>query len=168
MSSQFSADAQKKVSDFEIADDKYKTAWEAFETQNATMLAALDKLREDRNNKLDEATRALRTEAEALDISAVKRLTIGRFIVQKRWSDFYIADKLVPMLKDRQVYDHAINAKIVAEKVEVAKYNEIKTFLKAHGLEKDFEVCEDGEELTPAVTAPKPIPTFGAESKEKK
>lgn len=160
-------DAKQKVATFEQSDSAYKAAVDAFEAAHATELATIEKLREARNGALDDAVRVLRTEAAEANIAVVKRFTIGPFTLQKRWSDFFVPDKLVPMLKDRKLYEHALNAKIVAEKVEIAKFAEVKGFLKAHNIETDFEICEDGQELTPAVSGPKPVLGFGVEAKDR-
>lgn len=153
---------------FEEADQAYKQAWEEFETQNQTYLDRLDKLREDRNVKLDEVRRILRAEAEALDITKNKSFKEGKFSVVKKWSSFYQPQKLVAGLKDRGLYDSALAAKIVAEQIVVAKFEEVQNFLEKHNILRDFEDCEDGEELTPAVTGPKPVQVFGSETKDAK
>lgn len=150
---------------FRIADEKFKKAWEEFEAANETALSKLEALREERNAKLDAAKRSLRAELETVHEMRLT-FTEGPFKVQKRFSDYYIPDKLVAMLMDRGLYDTAISARIIAVKVETADFNEVRNFLRVHGLEKEFECCEDGEDAPNAVIGPKPVPPFGAELKK--
>jgi hypothetical protein len=165
---QCSQETQDKVVIFEAADRVYKDAWEQFEKEMELRLITLDRLRENRNAKLDDAKRALRTEAVEADITQIKLIKAGPFSVQKKWSQFYLPERTVAILKAKGLYDAAISAKVVAEKIELAKYEEFKQFLDKAGVVKDFEECEDGQELTPAVSGPKPIPPFGAEQKDSK
>lgn len=165
---QFTKETQDKINLYNQADQDFKAAWAVFEQKMAVELQHLDQLREDRNVKLDEAKRAARTEAAEVSISDAKSIAFGGFSVMKKWSDFYIPEKLVALLKDKGLYDAALAAKAVAEKIEVAKFDEVKAFLQKEGVDKDFEECEDGIELTPAVTGPKPIPALGAEYKDAK
>jgi hypothetical protein len=162
-----SADAQAKVNGFELADRAFKTAWEKFEQEHFSDLQFLDKLREERNAKLDSARRALRSEAEEVDITQVKYLRTGMFSVAKKWHKFYIPEKLVARLEAKDLLDTAFKEKIVAQKIEVEKFETVQAFLERHRIKKDCEDCEDGQELTPAVSGPKPIPAFGTEAKDK-
>lgn len=158
-------DAKDKVTIFEQADTIFKSAWEAFEQAHATEIEQLEKLRDDRNAKLDEAKRSLRQVVDNLD---EMRLTFrqGKFEVQKKWSDFYIPEKLVAMLTDHGLYDTAVSAGVITIKVETAKYAIVKAFLEANKIEKEFECCEDGVEDGSAIKGPKPVPVFGAELKK--
>ena len=165
---QVSKETQDKNAIFEQAEAAFKASLEAFERTHELELIALDKLREDRNAKLDEVKRALRAEAVDADITEVKFIKIGKFSVQKKWTHYYSPEKFVALLKDKGLYDSALSAKIVAEKIEVAKFEQAEAFLKTEGVAKDFEECEDGQELTPAITGPKPVPAFGAEQKDAK
>lgn len=164
---QCSDEAKAKVEAFELSDKAYRSAWDQFEQAAQQQLDYLDKLREDRNAKLDDAKRKLREEASEADITTVKSVKLGPFNAVKKWSNFYNPEKLVAGLKAKGLYDMAISAKVVAEKIETAKFDEVKNFLTAQGIVKDFEDCEDGNELTPAVSGPKPVPPFGAEQKDK-
>jgi hypothetical protein len=160
-----SQDTRDRIEVFKVADKRFKEAWEVFEATYDTELAKLEVLRDDRNAKLDEAKRSLRAELEMIDEMRMT-FTEGPFKVQKKFSDHYIPDKLVSMLEDRGLYDLAVSAKIVAVKVETANFDEVKNFLKLHGLEKDFECCEDGKHSPGAISGPKPIPPLGAELKK--
>ncbi len=158
-------DTKNKISLFEVADKKFKAAWETFETSHETELSELEKLREDRNVRLDDAKRSLRAE---LDSVTETRATFveGPFKLQKKFSDFYIPEKLVEMLNDFGLYDMAVNAKIVTVEVKVANFDEVKSFLRAHNFEKEFECCEDGKDAPGAITGPKSVPPFGSELKK--
>jgi len=162
---QCSTETQNRTKAFQEADKTFKEAWEAFEQEYNLRFQQLEKLREDRNAKLDEVKRSIRAEVELL---VEERMTFqeGPFKVQKKWSDFYIPEKLVDMLSDRGLYDSAVSAKIVAVKVEVAKYAAVKKFLEDNGVAKDFECCEDGEEDSTAISGPKAIPSPGSELKK--
>lgn len=164
---QCNATTQQKVTEFEEADEKWKAAWSAFETQHQAEIDRLEAVREERNSKLDAARHALRADAEGVDISEVKAFRAGLFSVQKKWSSFYIPEKLVANLKDHGLYDSALAHGIVAEKIEVAKYEQVRGFLTNEGLVKEFESCEDGCELTPAISGPKPAAPLGGEKKDR-
>lgn len=162
---QCSQDTKSKVEAFEEADRLYKTEWEAFEREHEIRLNQLDRLRDDRNAKLDEAKRALRQEAEGLtDLRTT--FSVGPFKVQKKWSDFYIPEKTVAMLTERGLYDSAVSSGIVAIRVELEKFDQVQKFLQDHQVSKDFESCEDGAPAGAAVSGPKSVPPFGAELKK--
>ena len=167
MANQFKAsqDVKDKIKVFQEADATFRAEWEAFELQNASQLEKLEKLRDDRNAKLDEAKRSLRAEADTIDVMRTT-FTEGPFKVQKKWSDFFIPEKLVALLTDRGLYDSALSAKIVQIVVSTAKFAEVKQFLENNGVLKDFECCEDGKEDSTAISGPKQVPPFGAELKK--
>ncbi len=163
---QCSQETQEKINAFAEAESQYKTAWEQFEQTHSAELEDLDKLREERNSKLDTARRAIREEAAEADITQTKSIKIEPFSVLKKWSSFYSPEKFVHRLRELNLFDSAKAAKIVVEKVDIAKFDTVQQFLNIEGKLKDFEDCEDGIELTPAVSGPKPVPAFGAEQKE--
>lgn len=158
-------DTKAKIALFEVVDKQFKEAWNAFETAHDLELTMLDKLREERNVRLDEAKRSLRAELETIHETRMT-FSAGPFKVQKKFSDFYIPEKLVAMLEDRGLYDTAVSAKIIAVKVQTAQFAEVKNFLSTRGLTKEFECCEDGVDSPNAITGPKPIPSFGSELKK--
>lgn len=160
-----SDETREKIRAYENADVQFRLEWEKFENEHATQLALLEKLRDERNAKLDEAKRAVRQDTESLDDMRTT-FTEGPFKVQKKWSDFYIPEKLVHMLGERGLYDSAVSSKIVAVRTEVATYPEVHRFLEDHGIIREFECCEDGEESHTAITGPKPIPPLAAELKK--
>lgn len=162
-----SNETQACIDGFEAADQIYKQALEAFEARVQTELDHLEKLREDRNEKLSTARRLLRVEAEALDITQVKTFKVGRFTVQKKWSSYFIPEKLWTMLYDRGLLDDAIAQKIISTQIVTAKFPEVKAFLEKTGRAKEFEVCEDGAEISPAITSPRPLSGLGEEVKDK-
>lgn len=163
--SQCSDETKEKIKAYQEADVQFRLEWETFEIENATRLAKLERLRDERNAKLDEAKRAIRQDAELIPDMRTT-FTEGPFKVQKKWSDYYIPEKLVHMLGERGLYDSALTSKIVAIRTEVASFPEVKKFLEDHGLLKDFECCEDGAESGTAISGPKPIPPLGAELKK--
>lgn len=158
-------DTKSKIFLFEMADKRFRKAWEDFEVAHSIELAELEKLREERNVRLDEAKRSLRAELETISEMRTT-FTQGPFKVQKKFSDFYIPEKLVAMLSDRGLYDAAVNAKIIAIKVETAKFDEVKNFLRIHSLDKEFECCEDGVDSPGAISGPKSVPPLGSELKK--
>jgi hypothetical protein len=160
-----SQDTKDRIEAFNTADKQFKEAWGSFEDTHATELAQLEKLRDDRNAKLDEAKRSLRAELEMIDEMRLT-FTAGPFKVQKRFSDYYIPEKLVSMLEDCGLYESAINAKIIAVKIETVSFDEVTNFLKLHGVAKQFECCEDGKHFPGTISGPKPVPPLGAELKK--
>lgn len=160
-----SQDAKDKIKAFEDASKAFNEALEQFERDHELALVTLNRLRDERNVKLDEAKRQIRAEVESLDEMRMS-VNLGPFKVQKKWSDFYIPEKLVSMLADRGLYDAAVSAGIVAVKTEVAKYIQVRKFLEDNNVLKDFECCEDGEEDSTAIGGPKAVPPFGAELKK--
>lgn len=160
-----SQDTKEKIRLFEEADKLFKREWNEFEDEHSYKLQRLEALRDDRNAKLDEAKRSLRAELETVDALRLS-FTEGPFKVQKKWSDFYRAEKLVALLTDRGLYDAAISAGVVALKVETGNYEEVKKFLQAHNVEKEFECCEDGKEAGSAISGPKQVPPLAAELKK--
>lgn len=161
---------EDKAAEFAKADLEFKVAWEKFEQDHATELENLDKLREKRNNLLDDAQRMVREESHEADIAEIKSVRVGAFVAQKRWQSFYIPKKLLALLEAKGMKELAISSKIISEKIEVEKYDVVRDFLEHCGWEgmvADFEECEDGIELAPAIFGPKPIPPFGAELKIK-
>jgi len=161
-----SQDTQDKIKAFEEADSAWKAAWEKFETTHQTELENLEKLREERNVRLESARKMLRTEVQELSYEDVKSVKEGRFRAQKNWSRFYSPEKFVAMIRDKGFYDEAVAHNIVIITTSVADFQEVKSFLEARNIDKDFEECEDGKEKTTAIFGPKPIPPLGAEFKE--
>ncbi len=162
-----SDETEQKVAEFQQADDRWRLAWNDFEARHQQELEKLEAIREERNSRLDAARHALRADAQEADIDDIKLIKIGPFSAQKKWSKFYIPEKLVAQLKSNGLYDTALSQKIVAERIEIAKYDQVTAFLQGLGLEKDYEGCEDGCELTPAISGPKPAAPLGGEMKEK-
>jgi hypothetical protein len=164
------ADTQAMVVEFENADQAWKAAMLEFETAHRAELEQLEKLREERNSRLDEARHYIRRDAEEAPIDEVKGFKVGPFTVQKKWSAFYNAEKLVAQLKDGGLYDVALSHGVVCERVEVGRFDQIKAFLENQrdkDLIRKFEGCEDGKEMTPAISGPKPAVGFGGESKDR-
>lgn len=165
MSGQYSQETKDKIKAFEDADSLYKEEWEKFEQANATYLEYLDRLREDRNAKLDDARRLLRQETEMFDDNRCVN-KIGPFVVQKKWSEFYMPEKTVALLRDHGLLDSALSSKVVSIKVETERFEVLNKFLIEAGVAQDFEVAEDGCPAHTAVQGPKPVPPFGAELKK--
>lgn len=158
-------ETKEKIRLFTEADYKFRAEWESFELEHATRLIQLEKLRDDRNAKLDEAKRAIRQDTESIEEMRAT-YTEGPFKVQKKWSDYYIPEKLVSMLSERGLYDSALTGGIVAVKTEVAPYPQVRKFLEDNHIDKEFECCEDGQESTTAISGPKPVPPLAAELKK--
>lgn len=156
---------QDKIADFDKLDAQYKQAWVDFEHAHVEEIRELEALREERNAKLDELRREIRKEAERISESRIT-IKIGSFTLQKKWSDFYSSDRLVSKLKDVGLYDTALQAGIVKQSIEIAKFDEVNNFLRSYGFDKEFEDCEDGEEVGSTITGPKPIPALGVELKK--
>ena len=160
-------DTQDKITKFELADATFRKSWDDFEQQAKQFLDYLDKLREERNVRLDEAVRALRTEAEGLEIIDVKSIKAGPFFVQKKQSPSYLPWRFIEILREKNLYNRAKDEGAIVEVTEIP-YAKAKDFVNRLKLESSFAEAEDSKELTPAVSGPKPIPPFGVESKERK
>ena len=168
----------EKEKAFEAVDKEWQEKWGAFYQQNEKALDELDQLREKRNIALDEVRRAAAAEAETLDIEKHPNFKVGRFSVQKKNTKWFIAEAFVAHAKELQVYDSLVQKGAILVKTEIP-YKEAKTVLedmpfkdpetgKDGTLLDQFIFCEDGKEMTPAVTSPKNIPPIGAEYKEKR
>lgn len=165
---QVSDDTRKKIEAFEQADKLFKDEWAQFEALYTTHLERLDMLREDRNAKLDDATRTLRAEAIDISITKIRSITAGPFTAQKKFQKYYSLARTIVLLREKNLWDSAVAEGMVKEKIELEKFDALEQFLKRHGVERDFEECEDGIEMSPAIYSPKPVPPFGVELKEKK
>ena len=163
-----SNDAQVKVAAFDQSNTAYKAALDKFLEAHRQEIEYLEKLRDDRNSKLDSAVRVMRAEAEAQDITVTKSITCGPFRVVKKWSSFYDAERFYAIAQSMGLIDDLTRNKQMAVKVEVGKFDAVKEYLKAKGVERQFEECEDGRELTPSVYGPKPAMGFGDEAKDRK
>jgi hypothetical protein len=159
-------DTKEKLQAFETADAAWKDAWEQFETAHQQELDKLEQLREERNVRLEDAKKTLRNEVQDLNYEDIKSVKEGRFRAQKNWSQFYSAEKFVAMVREKGILDDALTNRIIIVTTTVADFKEVKNFLEARGIVKDFEECEDGREKTTSVYGPKPIPPLGAEFKE--
>lgn len=161
-----SGHTQNLVSKYESLDTSFKSSWEELYERFRSEFDQLDKLREQRNVALDEATRALRDEATRLDVKVYKSFRYGKFQVSKPvGSDSFRAVETVKLAKTLGVLKPMEDHGAVATKIEI-NYEAMKEFLKANSLEDKFAtVIEAGDAKTPSVTGPKPIPAFGAEVK---
>lgn len=160
---------QTAVGKFEAADSQFKTAWSEFYDRHQTELDNLDQLRESRNVALDDATKVLRDEVKRLDIKFFKTVKYGPFQVSKKvGSDTFRAVEFVNLAKTLGFKKAMEDEGAIATKVEI-NFDAAKEFLKKNSLEDKFATTlEGGEELTPAVTGPKPVPGFGQETKAAK
>jgi len=159
-------DTHTAIEEFEKADAAWKAAWEKFETAHQAELERLEVLREERNVRLDAARKTLRNEVQELSYEDVKSVKEGRFRAQKNWSKFYSPEKFVAMIKDKQLYDDAMNSGVIAVTTTVAEFEKVRLFLEQRNLTQVFEECEDGFEKTTSIFGPKPVPPLGAEVKE--
>lgn len=153
-------DIERKVQQFEEVNKRFLEKLADFEEKYKTELEMLDALREERNVKLDEIKRSLRSYAETTkDVPGVE---LGNFKVVRKWSKFYNHDKLVRKLSDFGLMNAAISEEIVVNSVQIAKYEKVRAFLEKHGVTQEFESCEDGDDAGIAIYGPKPVPMFGA------
>lgn len=159
-------ETKDKLQEFETADAAWKAAWEQFEAEHQAALEHLERLREERNVKLEAARKTLRGEVQDLSYDDVKSVKDGRFRAQKNWSRFYSPAKFVAMIRDKGLLDDALSNKIIIVTTTVADFEETQHFLEQRGILKEFEECEDGKEKTVSVFGPKPVPPLGAEYKE--
>ena len=121
---------------------------------------SLDNAREEMNAALDEAKRALRTDAVDADYRKIKVIKTGPFTVNKKWSGFYIVEMFTELAKGCGVYDAAVDEGVIQVSTTVST-KKAEEFLRKKSLDQKFKACVDGKELTPAVSGPKPIAAFG-------
>lgn len=169
MSYSLSDDTKKKIDGFNDADERLKKVVSDFEADHMAELQYIERLREERNSKLDDATRALRAEAERVPYTTAKRFSYGPFVAQKRISQFYTLDRFVAIAVHLGLYQHMVDLGILKEEVVMAKkFEEAKALLQDQGLADHFEECEDIKDAgVPAVTRPGSVVSFGAETKDK-
>jgi len=162
-----SDETKAKVDEFLEADDLLKRLISEFEQNHKNEMEYIETVREERNQKLDNASRAVRAEADRAPIT-VKKVICGPFIAQRRLSQFYIPDRFLAIAEEEGVYNLFVEMGIIKEEVILdKKYEEIKSILEEEGVADLFEECEDERETSsPALTAPKPIQGFGTKSKE--
>jgi hypothetical protein len=160
-----SSETFKKIDDFSKADEEFKTAWDTFEQKYSMELEYLDKLREERNVKLEVAKKALREEVGEADITKIKSAKAGPFVAQKKWQSYYAPEKLLARLRDKGLLEAALNQKIVVKRIDTGNFEVVKQFLQDYEIDKEFEDCEDGREMTIAIYGPKAIAPLGTEQK---
>ncbi len=156
------------IDEFSKSDDEFKKRLAAFEEAHTTELEQIDQLREDRNAKLDVAVRDLRTEAQTVPYTLTRSLAHGPFSVAKKWSSFYIPERFLAIADELGVTTKLKEAMLIKIVPVVEKMDMVKKWLEENKLVEHFVEAEDGGELTPAVSGPKPIPGFGVQSKERK
>lgn len=169
MAYDLSDDTKKKIDEFATADAHLKKFVSDFEADHMAELQYIEQLREARNAKLDDATRALRAEAERVPYTTTKRFSYGPFIAQKRISQFYQLDRFIAIANHLGLYKFLLDMGILKEETVMGvKFEEAKALLEEQGLADHFEECEDIRDAgVPAVTRPGSIVSFGAETKDK-
>ncbi len=164
MASKISEETKKALDEFSAKDAEFQQAWTHFEQLHEGELIRLEVLRENRNASLEVATKTLREEADEHDEKVIK---YGPFTAMKKESKCFHADMILARITERDLYDDAITAGALEEKVTV-KYAEMKQFLEDRKIYDDFEDCEDSAKLTTAISGPKTIAAMGTETKRKK
>lgn len=160
-------DIERKIRLYEELDNNFKNKWADFEERNYASINELETLREERNVKLDEIKRSLRSYPDSSDNTSGE---FGQFKVSKKYSRYYDQDKFLAKFSEiaiktaeSSLYTRAFEEGIIIEKTEIAKFDQIQLFLDKYGYLEEFRDCEVIEESGAAVYGPKSIPMLGAE-----
>lgn len=152
---------KNKIDDYEEKKEAFETLFGSFQDEHQGALMQIDTAREAMNAALDDAKRGLRDDAVKADYRKIKKIKIGAFSVAKKWSSWYIVEGFVDIMKELGLFDAAVDESVI--KIETKVDGKLAPeFLRKNGVESKFRVVEDGKELTPAVTCPKPTAAFGA------
>jgi hypothetical protein len=157
------SELQEKILRYEQLNHQWEERWNNFYETHGEELQQLDDLREKRNIALDEAIRAARDEADAVN---QKSFSVGQFKVQKKETFWFIPEGFVATAKSLGIYRDLVEKGAIAEKIEIP-YKEARAVLESMNIREKFLHCEDGKELTPAVSGPKNIPPLGVGYKER-
>lgn len=159
---EFVSDLTKnKIDDFSEKETYFQKLFADFQDEHQDALMQIDTAREAMNAALDDAKRGLREDATKADYRQVKKIKIGRFSVAKKWSSWYIVEGFVDIIKELNLFDAAVDEGVI--KIETKVDGKLAPeFLRKNSVESKFKMVEDGKELTPAVTCPKPTAAFGA------
>jgi hypothetical protein len=153
------------VDSFTEIDKEYKDKLSQFYSDHSSELEKLEHLRMQRNKALDDAKQSLRSDAASHSYDDAKaRIKFGPFIVQKKWTSWYVTEMFVGLVKSMGLYKSAVEHGVIEVKTEINS-KQAEEWLRKNSLTKKFEACEDGKELTPAITGPKPVVAMGAEEK---
>lgn len=160
-----SPDTNDALAEFKKADEKFQKALTDFYSDHEKEIEYLEKLRETRNKFLDATKRGMREDARAVDITETKTIKAAPFTVQKKWSPRYIPEMFVEFCKNQGIYDEAVEGGIIKIVTTVPNFKSAKSWVQSKEADDLFQQAEDGLELTPSVTGPKPVPPIGAELK---
>lgn len=152
---------KNKIADYEEKSRTFKTLFGYFQDEHQAALMQVDDAREAMNAALDDAKRGLRDDAVKADYRKIKKIKIGAFSVAKKWSSWYIVEGFVDIMKELGLFDAAVDEGVINVETKVDG-KLAPEFLRKNGVEPKFKIVEDGKELTPAVTCPKPTAAFGA------
>lgn len=155
-----SDETKAKIAEFTARQAQYQELYNRFQDENQEALMQLDNAREELNAVLDDAKRGIRDDATRADYRQIKKLRVGNFSVAKKWSSWYIVEGFIDIIKDLNLFDAAVDEGVI--KIETKIDGKLAPeFLRKNSVESNFKIVEDGKELTPAVTCPKPVAAFG-------
>lgn len=157
-----SNDVVVKVQEFEEADAQYSKTWTDFEEKAAEWFKMLDSMRELRNRRLDEATRAVREEA----VRTKSSFRLGAFKVDHKTKRYFTPEEFCKVAGQFNILDQlkAAGAVQVETSIDTEKAAE---WLKTNDYVSKFIPTYREEPMTPAVSGPKEVPPFGAPAKAK-
>ena len=155
-----SEETRAKIAEYEQKQADFSALYNQFQDVHQQQLMQLDNSREALNVALDDAKRGIRDDATRADYRKIKKIRFGSFSVAKKWSSWYIVEGFIDIIKDLNLFDAAVDEGVI--KIETKIDGKLAPeFLRKNSVEANFKVVEDGKELTPAVTCPKPIAAFG-------
>jgi hypothetical protein len=155
-----SKDVQTRVKEFEDADAEYTKTWADFEEKAKQWFDLLEQMREKRNRRLDDATRAVREEAIRFKTS----FRLGAFRVDAKTKRYFSPEEFVRLAQTNQLLDGLKTAGAVIEKTEIDT-EKAAEFLKNKDMVGKFVSAYHEDPMTPAVSGPKEVPPFGTPTK---
>ena len=155
-----SDELQARVKEFEDSDAEYSKTWTDFEEKAKQWFDLLEGMRDKRNRRLDDATRACREEAAQFKTG----FRLGPFRVDSKTRRYFSPEEFVKLARDHNVFDALKNAGAVIEKTEIDT-EKAAEYLKTSDLAGKFIQAYHEDAMTPAVSGPKEVPPFGSPAK---
>lgn len=152
---------KKLIADYEARAEEFQLIFKEFQERHQQELMNIDNVREELNVVLEDAKKSLREDAKLADYRKIQRIKVGLFSVAKKWSSWYIVEGFVEIIKELGLFDAAVDEGIINIETKVNGKLAVE-FARKNGIEDELRPVQDGKELTPAVTCPKPVAAFGA------
>lgn len=161
LNAEFLSDLTKNlIDDYFLKVGTYKKLEASFQDEHQAALMQLDNAREESNAAVSAAKKAMAADAKTVPYSKAKKIIYNGFAVIKKWSGWFIVEGFVEIMKELGLFDAAVDEGVI--NVETRVDGKLAPeFLRKNSIADKFRSVEDGKELSPAVTCPKPIAAFG-------